>query len=335
METFLNIIKKHVTAVTALALLLTTFMPAVANASEGDQLGDLEDFLATELADENIEIENVGITGDEIVIEVAVEDTEGTEVHTSLGFAPGASYMSLYVEVYNEEGELEYTEFIIDLTYVGDRDATSEEPLELMFEHVESGETFEFCSEYGVLSSLDILGGILGNGLIGSVVGGVVGMVVGIGTTILDTLLTAGMIIVEAGIALVSVVVAGADMVLMTLLPPWGIMSAGDDVFFHFQAVRHNGDVFIGEGLTDAEAAARLRSRKDVWSVSREYAQSAAAQASGTLLFGRRATPFGPSNGANTGRQSNLYYDHFQPNPRPLSGGNAFFGYEPRAGRFR
>jgi len=329
METFLNLVKKHVTVVTALALLLTTFMPAMANASEADPLGELEDLLVAELVDENIEVENVEITGDEVIIEVAVEDAEGGEIQTALEFSPGASYMSLFVEVYNDEGVLEYTEFIIDLTYVGDNDGTSDEPLELMFEHVETGETFEYNAEYGVLSSLDLFG------LIGGVIGGVVGIVVGVGTAIVDTLLTAGMIIIDAGIAFVSVIVAGAELVLMTILPPWGIMGMDDEVFFHFKAVRHNGDVFLGAGLSEAEAAARLRSRQDTWSVSREHAQSAAAQASGTLLFGRRANPFGPSNGANTGRQRNLYYDHFQPNPRPISGGHSFFGYEPRQGRFR
>jgi len=347
MGTFLNLVKKHVAVVTALALLLTTFMPAMANASEEDHLSELEDLLVAELADENIEVENVEITGEEVIIEVAVEDAEGGEVLTSLEFAPGSSYMSLFAEVYNAEGELEYTEFIIDLNYVGDHDGASDEPLELMFEHVESGEIIEYSSEYGVLSSQDDCDTITSRGacaicigclsIIGGIVGGVIGIVVGVGTAIVDTLLTAGMIIIEAGIALVSVVIAGAELVLASLmsLVPSGGLRVEIEISFHFEAFRRNGDVFIGAGLTDAEAAARLRNRQDIWSVSREYAQSAAAQASGTLLFGRRATPFGPSNGANTGRQSNLYYDHFQPNPRPISGGNAFFGYEPRPGRFR
>jgi len=333
MGTFLNLVKKHVSAVTALAVLLTVFMPAMAHGSEVDTVNELEELLIYELADENIEIENIEITGDEIVIEALIEDADGEEVLTALEFAPGSSYMSFFAEVYNDEGVLEYAEFIIDLSNVEDNDGTSDEPLELMFEHVET-------SEYGVLSSADAEEDCVDRDeceiciacitLVGTIIGGVLRIAMTFVNSFIDTLLAVGTIIIRAGMVFISAIAAGAELVLMSFRP--AAMNA--EVFFHFEAVRHNGDVFIGDGLTDAEAAARLRSREDVWSVSSEHAQVVAAQASGAV-FGRRANPFGPSNGANTGRQRNLYYDHFQPNPRPISGGHSFFGYEPRPGRFR
>jgi len=353
METVLKSIKKHVAIVAALALLVTIFSPAIVQASEVDQLSELEDLLTYELGEENMEVEYIEISADEVIIEVAVEDPNGEELLTALEFTPGASYMTLFVEAYNDEGVLEYSEFIVDLSDVEDYAGVDGEPLELIFEDVDTGEIFEYHSEYGVLACF-----------------GCIFLALATGTVIIGSLLAAGTAVVVGGVVLLS----AALMMLMPpeqppapppppppppplpseppsqgpsdpshhgypydQIPPDPAQAsprlASTITYYHFEAVRYNGDLFVGAGLTLDAAAARLRNRQDTWSISQQHAQEVAALASGTLFLRTRLNPFGPSNNANLGRMDNLYYDHFRPNPRTNS--YAFFGNTPTPGRRR
>ena len=299
--------KSSIAFVLVVAILVTTVIPRIGRASEvEEQISELEELLAYELSEENIEVESVDIALDEIVIEVSVEDAEGEEVQATLEFAPGDSYITFFVSGYNDEGFWEERELILDLADVDDYMGEDGELTDIVIEDVESGEIFEYCSEYGELAAS----------------------------------LTLPMIpvgILAALAVLLWLLLQGIVVIIDDLVWIRATESTDSRVdrrnFSHFRARIHRGHVVIGGGIGEMTAVLRLRTGLDTWSPSLVHARETVTRASGLLANGNRRIPTLDPPHHLTGRVGNFYMPHFHPNPR--TGAHAFFGMHAEEGRRR
>ena len=296
--------KSDIAIALVLAILVTTVVPRLGRASEPEELlSELEELLMYELSEENIEVESVDIALNEIAIDVSVENSDGEEILATIEFAPGDYYITFFVSGYDDDGVWEERELILDLTDVEDYMGEDGEMLNIVIEDVETGEIFEYCSEYGELAGVITLSMVS------------IGIIASLAT--LSWLLLIGVVVIIAGIVWLRATEADT--------------SRRDRSFNHFRARIHRGHVVISRGISRTSARNRLRNGNDTWSVTRAHALDVATRASGTFANGNRRTPSGPENHANTGRRGSFYMNHFHPNPR--TGAHAFFGFSVTEGR--
>ena len=113
-----------------------------------EQLSPVEALLVDELSEENIKVKSVTIALDQIIVDISVEDANGEEVLATMKFAPGDSYITFFISGYNDEGIWSKRELILDLTDVDDYMGEDGKLTDLNIKDVETGEVFEYCSEY-------------------------------------------------------------------------------------------------------------------------------------------------------------------------------------------
>lgn len=297
MKKFLNVFKSKIAFTLSVAMLFTAIVPGATRARASDeQWSELEALLIDELSEENIEVENIDIYLDEIVIDVSVESAEGEEVSATIEFAPGDAYIMLFVEGYNDEGIWEERVLMIDLTDVEDYMGEDHGIIDVTIEDVETGEIFEYHSEYGELAAV-ITATMVSAGIIASL-------------ATLAWLLLIGIVVIIGGMVWIRATEA--------------TQSRRDRNALHFRARIHRGHVVIGRRLTNAQAATRLRNGSDTWSPARARARQAARDAS------RGRTP--THDQAHTrGSRNNWYMPHYHPSPR--TGAHAFYSFRARRGQ--
>ena len=315
MSKIVNYIKKSTALILAITMIANVIFPgSFVNASD-EQLSDLEELLIEELSEDNIEVESIDFSLDEIVVEVSVEAENGNEIFTTVEFAPGDTSITLTILEYSDEGVLEERVFIVDLSEMEDLAGADGENIEFVIEDVETGEIFECDLDEGVLSSL-ILSGLKA------------------GLLVTKGLFSGGFVIILLGKVWKPVckpkLCRPRPPVCPPVCPPINGNGNGngngyDDIDgTHFEAVFHDGSVLIGESLSFTEAVARLRNGQNVWSPRISEARDAARQAGNRIPIGIRNDAF-PS-----GRRTNCYMYHIIPNP--ATGGRAYFGFNQRRG---
>jgi len=320
MSKVINYIKKGTAVILAVVMVGNIFASGsnIAFALE-EQLSELEEQLiedlSEELGDENIEVENLEVSLDEIVVEVSVEDATGEEVYAAIEFAPGDTYITLITLEYNDDGFLEEREYIVDISEMEDYAGLDGEDLEFLIEDVETGEIFEYDMDEGVLSIFWMGGLKLGLSAIGG-------------------LLFIGKVMIFGGILwkVKFPPLTCRPRPCPCPCPPWnGNGGNGENgangnngAYNYFEAMTHDGTILIGSGLSTAEAAARLRSGENTWSPTVSEARGVARQAGNRL-------PFGTHNDSRpNGRRDNCYMSYVLPSPR--TGGRAYFGNTLRRG---
>jgi len=303
MKKILSVLKSKVALTLSAVILVTTIVPSAVRASE-EQLSELEELLIYELSEENIEVEDINIYLDEVVIDVSVKNVDNEVVSATIEFAPGDSYITFFVEAYNDDGIFEVREFIVDLTDVEDYMGSSDGIIEVTVEDVNTGEIFEYNSYYGVLADVIYPSMVLA------------GIIASLAT--LQALLVVGLVVII--VSVVWLVAVEADTTKRKVS------------FKHFRARIHKGQVVVSKGISTTTARNRLRNGNNTWSPVRSDARKVAQKASGTLANGNQRTPFGPENHASpNGLRGNLYMYHYHPNPR-ANRGHAFYGFTVKEG---
>ena len=328
-------VKKSTAGVLAVATLAGGIAPGLVFAATAeDPVNEIEVLLS----EENIEISSVDVYLDEITLGLTAETATGEEILAEVEFSPGDSHITIITFDHN----LEAREFVIDLSELEDHAGANGENLELVIQDVETGETFEFDTDEGVLSAdfPNFLDGLFA-GVGYFIMGGIM-----LGVDLVTTLFELGELIVIEGVIWLSL--TGSLLTSIPILGPilggllnvaggiWngifgGIFGgrnqqsfqAANNSYTHFAVMTHEGVYYIGEGLTLAQAAEVLQAGGDVWS------ETVAAARSAANLAGNRL-PSLIQNDSRTGRRVNMYLDHILPTPR--TGGNAYFGNNFRRG---
>ena len=306
--------------VLAIVMVINVFFPVgVARASE-KQLSNLEDILIDELSDENIDVENVDFSLDEVVVEVSVEAENGEEILTTIEFSPGDTSVTLTTLEYNDNGVLEERVFIVDLSEMEDFTGADGENIEFVIEDVETGEIFEYDLDEGVLSKF-ILSGLK------------------IGLFALKGLFAAGFVIILFGKIWKPIRKPSrpglrppvrppvCPPVVCPPCPPNGDCNdtGYDDIDgTHFEMLAHEGIILIGESLDFYDAVTRLKDGQNIWSPTLNDARTVARHAGNRIPVGIR------NDAVPNGLRTNYYM--FYVLPSPATGGRAYFGFNQRRG---
>ncbi|GAE95352.1 hypothetical protein JCM21714_4578 [Gracilibacillus boraciitolerans JCM 21714] len=101
-----NVYTKKVILLIIVAMIVTLFPKYQVKAEEVSALVDIEEKLAIELEKENISIENLEISPEELVLETSLETVEGDSVKATIEVEPGSDTINLFTEEPNELGDL-------------------------------------------------------------------------------------------------------------------------------------------------------------------------------------------------------------------------------------
>ncbi|KIL22540.1 hypothetical protein B4134_0196 [Bacillus safensis] len=204
----------------------------------------VSEMLEDSLSEENISVDNFEISNDELVLDTSMNDAEGNKVEATLNVEPGAGSFNLTTREFNEVGEEISNEYEIKINQFKD------DEFEATFEDVETEEIFTYNSEEGTASFAFLIP---------------VG--IAISPAVMAALFHTGAVIVVAGTGYVIATQANKHR------------SKNKKKYNHFQAVIKNGGVYVGKGLSKSKAIARMKSKKDIWSISSNQAKGVAAGA--------------------------------------------------------
>ncbi|MEK5132760.1 SAR2788 family putative toxin [Bacillus sp. FSL W8-0645] len=243
----------------------------------------VSEMLEDRLSEENISVDNFEVSSDELVLDTSMNDAEGNKVEATLSVEPGADSFNLTTREFNEVGEEISKEYEIKVNQFKD------DEFEATFEDVETEEVFTYNSEEGTASFAFLIP---------------VG--IAISPAVMAALFHTGAVIVVAGTGYVIATQANKHR------------SKNKKKYNHFQAVIKKGGVYVGKGLSKSQAIARMKSKKDIWSISYNQAKGVAAGAN------RNGKPIHEVD-LNKGKPKKGYYYHWHPYKRTPKA-HSFYG---------
>ncbi|OLP65717.1 hypothetical protein BACPU_13350 [Bacillus pumilus] len=204
--------------------------------------------LEDSLSEENISVDNFEVSSDELVLDTSINDAEGNKVETTLSIEPGADIFNLTTREFNEVGEEISKEYEIKINQFKD------DEFEATFEDVETEEVFTYNSEEGTAS-----------------IAFLIPVAIGISPAVMTALFHTGAVLI----------VAGTGYVIATEFNKQRAKSKSKSKkqYNHFDAEIRNSGVYVGKGLSKSQAIARMKSKKDVYSISSSQAEVVAAGA--------------------------------------------------------
>lgn len=280
--------------ITLVALLIFSTLPlSEANAKKYDDSNDLnqivdendlKESLEEELENENVKIEEVDFSSSEdLVIIDAKSDVDESHIdefgQLQARFEIEPGSDNFSVFVVEEIDEVTYEkEYQIQLSELSDESMTGKAV------DVESGEIFNLDSSEGTASLAFVIPA-------------------GITMTkaVLSALYTTGAMIIAGGAAYVVATKAKKSK-----------------KYNHFKAIRKNGSVYVGGGLSRSKAISRMKSKKDVYSISKNQAKLVAAGAN------KNGQPIHEVDRKN-GKPKKGYYYHWHPYKRTPKA-HSFYG---------
>ncbi|CUB14937.1 SAR2788 family putative toxin [Bacillus sp. FSL L8-0215] len=242
----------------------------------------VSEMLEDSLSEENISVDNFEISNDELVLDTSMNDAEGNKVEATLNVEPGADSFNLTTREFNEVGEEISKEYEIKINQFKD------DEFEATFEDVETEEIFTYNSEEGTASFA---------------------FLIPVGIAITPAVMTA---LFHTGAV---IVVAGAGYVIATEANKH--RSKSKKKYNHYEAVIRGG-VYVGKGLSKSQAIARMKSKKDIWSISSSQAEVVAAGAN------TKGKPFKEVD-RYKGKPKKGYYYHWHPYKRTPKA-HSFYG---------
>lgn len=195
--------------------------------------------LKENLSNENISVDTLDFSSENIQLEASVQNMKGRDVKVILNVVAGSEYLDLITYELNNSGEKIKKEYKVKV------EQFEEDEFKATFEDSETGEVFKYDSEEGVAS---------------------IAFLIPIGIVMSPALLTA---LFHTG---AMIIVGGAAYVVAT-------QAKKSDKYSHFSSVVKGGSVYIGKGLSKSKAISRIKKGKDTWSVSKSQAKKVAAGA--------------------------------------------------------
>ena len=255
-----------------------------ANAEEIDTtevvVNEIQQTLEETLEEENIMVDEFEITTEKLSLTTSLEDASGEVNSVVVEVIPGENYITIFSDEADELGNIERKEYQVNLEDI----QVDEQTFEGTFEDVETGETYSYDSEVGTAS---------------------IAFLIPIGIAMSPAVLTA---LFHTG---AMIIVGGSAYVIAT-------QAKKDKKYSHFAATVNKGGVYIGKGLSKSKAVARIQSKKDTWSTSKNQAKGVAASANPS------GQPINEVDKLN-GKPKKGYYWHWHPYKRTPKA-HAFYG---------
>ncbi|MGD6816624.1 SAR2788 family putative toxin [Metabacillus sp. 113a] len=199
----------------------------------------LTNTLEKELEEENISLENLELTTEELIVETSLETANDESADATIVVEAGSDIIKVNTEEVDEDGKVTQKEYDVKI------EQSSEDEIEANFEDVDTGEEYNFDSEEGSASLV---------------------FLIPLGLVMTPAVLTA---LFHTG---AMIIVGGAAYVIAT-------QANKSKSYYHFAATVKSGGVYIGKGLSKASAVARIKSGRDTWSTSSNQAKGVAASA--------------------------------------------------------